>query len=724
MGNLMGKFNFDGYAEMLKNWVVFSQKHLYRCPEQEGLICYGNGTGTNWGMQTHLKAMSAFAVAAYIEEIDFSDTPITKEEVLSESLAMLRYALRTHLVGDFVCTDGQRWGHSWIFALGIERMFHAVELLDGYMTDQDKALLKKLMLSESDFILNDYPVVAGLVENNKPESNIWNGAILYRTAVLYPDAPNKDKYMEKAYRFFANGISIESDENSDEIVGGRRIGDLFVGANMFDSFACNHHRYLNIGYMNICLSNIAMLHFFLKGRGIEPNEIIYHNLYEQWRLIRSTTFDDGRLLRIGGDTRARYCYCQDYALPSWSLIEDVFGEDLSELENEWEKTLRTECEANGDGSFLSERFGYFEDASPLYYTRLESDRANSISLALFWHKKFGLDNDGAGCKKLDKWSDEYHGAAFVSEKERFASFAWRAAEQPQGLVVCPSESSLAEWRYNFSGRVCGVGAKNGDEVEKYTVKNFNGGFLTYGSAISYSDEFGEGQQKENMARKRIAYAALPDGKTVLCLQNATALNRVFVAECEGVLWNIPNDIYNGKKRSLYFNGEAKIFDGGVGGKHEMLEVGKYLNVDGKIGIASLSPLTLLRRGKRQIDIVGRKDSGTLYCEEICSDYSNQHHWVSRGDILFDTGFAVGVQSTEETAKMSESLFTCNIDGIKNVGVRASDGKTYILALNVGEAEAIIFAKELGAKSLLDVSDGEACEFVSLKAGTAVLISVL
>ena len=85
----MGKFNFDGYAEMLKNWVVFSQKHLYRCPEEEGLICYGNGTGTNWGMQTHLKAMSAFAVAASVEEIDFSDTSITKDEVLSESLAML-----------------------------------------------------------------------------------------------------------------------------------------------------------------------------------------------------------------------------------------------------------------------------------------------------------------------------------------------------------------------------------------------------------------------------------------------------------------------------------------------------------------------------------------------------------------------------------------------------------------------------------------------------------
>lgn len=720
----MGKFNFDLYADMLKRWVVFSQKHLYRCPEENGLICYGNGTGTNWGMQTHLKAMSAFAVAALTEEIDFSDTPITKDEVLSESLAMLRYALRTHLTGDFVCTDGKRWGHSWIFALGIERMFHAVELLDGYMTEEDKARLKRLMLSESDFILNDYPIVAGLVENNKPESNIWNGAILYRTAVLYPDAPNKDGYMEKACKFFANGISIESDENSDEIVGGHRIGDLFVGANMFDSFACNHHRYLNIGYMNICLSNIAMLHFFLKGRGIKPNGIIYHNLYEQWRLIRSTTFDDGRLLRIGGDTRARYCYCQDYALPSWALIEDVFGEDLSELEEKWGRTLKLECDENGDGSFLSERFGYFEDASPLYYTRLESDRANSISLALYWHKRFGLDNGGAGCEKITEWSDEYHGAAFVSEKERFASFAWRAAEQPQGLILCPNESSLAEWRYNFSGRITGVGAKSRDDVEDYTVKSFAGGFLTYGSAISYCDEFGEGQEKENMARKRIAYAALPDGKTVLCLQRATALNRVFVAECEGIFWNIPNDIYNGKKRELFFGGERVVLEGGVTGKREMREVGGHVNVDGKIGIASLTPMTLLRRGKRQIDIVGRENSGTLYCEEVCTDYSDKHRWVSRDDIIFDTGVAVGVQSAEETEKMARSLFSYEIAGVKSVGVQGADGKTYVLLLNIGKSEVILSADALGAKAVTDVVSGAACENIALEVGEAALVSLI
>ena len=34
----MTKKSFDGYGQLLKNWVAFSQKHLYSCPERPELI--------------------------------------------------------------------------------------------------------------------------------------------------------------------------------------------------------------------------------------------------------------------------------------------------------------------------------------------------------------------------------------------------------------------------------------------------------------------------------------------------------------------------------------------------------------------------------------------------------------------------------------------------------------------------------------------------------------
>lgn len=731
----MKKFDFDGYAALLKNWVVFSQKHLYYCPEKEGLICYGAGEHGHWGVHTHQKAFSAFAILAKLENVDLSDLPITREQVLEQALGMLRYNLRTHLEGDFVCIDGGKWGHNWIYVLGIERMFHGIEAIWEDLTEEDKALLKKVMISESDYILHEFPVVAGLDGSarvsqtvggynnlNRPESNIWNGAILYRAAMLYPDTPNKERYIDKARRFFANGISIESDENSDEIVDGLRVGDLFVGANMFETYATNHHGYLNIGYLNICLSNIAMIHFSLKARGMKADDIIYHHLKEQWKLIRSTTFDDGRLLRIGGDSRARYCYCQDYALPSWALIEDVCGEDCGMLEDGWLKILQKETAVNGDGSFLSNRFGHFENLSPLYYTRLESDRANTISMSLYWHQKFDLQRFRQP-EKITAWKDDFHGAAFSATGNRYASFVWKSAENPQGLLVPQDDSSLAEWRFNLGARIVGVGRLNYDEEEANKVYSFDGGFLTIGSTISVSDLFmAEGQNLEEMARKQIAFAALPDDNTVLCLQYARTLNRVFISEVSGIFYNVPNDIFNGRQRHIVFeNGSRYLRGGDYADRFETIALGSYVNFDNKIGIAANMPLTLVREGRRQVDIVRREKSGTLYAEEVCAPFCREYKWVDRNTEILNVGFALTLGDADQTAQLSRSLECKKMDGIHVLTVTARDGNGYCLAANFTDQAAILKAESLHPGTAVNVVTGEPVNAVELQAGDAVLM---
>lgn len=719
----MHKFDFKGYGDLLKNWIVFSQKHLYYCPDRPELICYGAGEHGHWGVHTHQKAFSAFAVAAVSDDIDWSDCELSRETVLSQALGMLRYNLSTHLTGNYVCTDGDKWGHNWIYVLGIERMFHGIEAIEDYLTDEDKENLRALIISECDFLLNEFEVVAGLTENNKPESNIWNGAIFYRALALYPDIPNKEAYIHKARQFFANGISIESDENSDEIVSGCRIGDLFVGANMFDSYACNHHHYLNIGYMSICLSNIAMLHFFLKSKNVSVDEIVYHHVYEQWKLIRTCTFDDGRLLRIGGDSRARYCYCQDYATTVWALVEDLFGEDCSELEAGWLKTLQTETGVNGDGSFLSNRFGSFEERSPVYYTRLESDRANVISMMLYWHKKYDLSCSKKS-EKLESWSDEYHGAVFSSNGNRYASFAWRSCEKPQGLLLPKDDSSLAEWRKNLSGRIEGVGRENDDDVEACKVQSFDGGFITSGTTITYSDNFmAEGQLRENMARKYVAFAALPDDNTVLCLQYAKALNRTFIAGVKGIFWNVPNDIFNKRQRTVICEDKKLCLRGGdYADKYETISLGNYVNIDNKIGLASKAPLTLVRSGKRQVEIRGREDSATLYAEEICDTYSITRQWCDRHDVLIDSAFAMTLGDAEETKKLQENLVSYDLDGIKAVGSKGKDGKMYVLVANFTEEEKGFNPDMLSLGKGFDVAKNATAAECVLKSKEAMLLS--
>ena len=145
--------------------------------------------------------------------------------------------------------------------------------------------------------------------------------------------------------------------------------------------------------------------------------------------------------------------------------------------------VKKETDVNGDGSFLSNRFGAFEESSPVYYTRLESDRANVLSMALYWHGKYDLKGTRQP-EILSSWQDAYHGASFVTGGNRYASFVWQASEKPQGLLLPKDDSSLAEWRYNLSGRILGVGRENYDEVLCHRERMFPGGFVTSGSTLA------------------------------------------------------------------------------------------------------------------------------------------------------------------------------------------------------------------------------------------------
>jgi hypothetical protein len=558
---------------------------------------------------------------------------------------------------------------------------HAVESIEKELNAEDREALKQVFISEAEWLLKEYPVGADLTENNRPESNIWNGSILIRTAMMYKDTENAKQYLEKGCKFFANGISVPSDETAPETKG------LFVGPNFTEKFGLNHHRYLNVGYMAICLSNLAMLHFSAKHHGWKLPDIVYHNAEKLWRLLRTFTYEDGRLLRIGGDSRARYCYCQDYALPVWALVEDLWGEDCASLESGWLQILKKETIANGDGSFLSERLSPLEYQSPLYFTRLETDRANVISMLVSWYLRFRFDVQKKS-ETFAAWDDDFHGAAFCASGNRYASFVWNAAERPQGLCLPKDDSSLAEWRRNLAGVVKGTGAVNGENIAVHKEKIFPGGFLTCGHTICFSDQFvAEGQTREDIARKIIAFAALPDEKTVLGIQYAVSLNRIYGSMIKGIYWHIPNDIFNNSHRYIKSEAGNYVLRGGHwADKKEILSAGKWINADEKIGLVSSLPLSIVRNGKRQIGLASQPDiNGSLYTEEVCAPYEERNRWYESGETLIDTAFASHIGSAEETQKLAES-FTAGdswqgFSELRFVSVR-SNNKNYLLILNI------------------------------------------
>jgi len=722
----MARVAYQEYSKMLAKWVMYSQRHLYELPGGEGLICYGQCDHGHWGVQTQQKALSAFAVAAADPSIDWCEYGLTWEKVLSQALGMLRFNLRSHLTGDIPCTDGVKWGHSWIYMLGVERMMHGVEAIEEHLTDDDRERLVNMFASECEFLHKEFPIKAGLVYDNKPESNIWNGAALYRGEYLLPNHPDAPAWRRKAHEFFINGCSFESDAQSEVQYEDVCVKDAFVGANYFDSGACNHHGYLNVGYMVICLSNIAMLHFSYKARDEEAPEALYHRVPDVWRLVRECIFPDGRLNRIGGDTRVRYCYCQDYLMPSLLLMADKFGEDVSELEAGWLKQLQTETAYNGDGGFLSCRLNGMEDVSPVYYTRLESDRANVISMAAYWRRLYEIEGTNKKPDEPFMWQDDYHGAQFLRRTKRSASMVWHAAQGPQAMVSPLCDSSLAEWNFNLTGEIRGMGLVNGyDNVKAYEEFPhreiaFEGGFLSFGQSVCRSNNFlAEGQTEEAMADKMIAFAALPDDATALVIQRVVARNRTIIAGQKALFLNIPNDIFNDTHRLYRYDGGQRILRGAEKTDGKPLAAGRWLNADGKLGAAVLPgrKLTLLRPGKRQVGMANKPTDGYLYCDELVTSYSAEPRWYDRGEEIFREAFAVQVGCAEETEKLAGSLnrFDNLPDEVLSVCADGMDDRRYALFFNTGRDKVEIVAPGRNMET------GEKKPVHTLNGGDALLI---
>lgn len=672
------------YLRLLEGWIKSAVSDIYTCPDRPDLIYYGDGTN-GWGVQTNQKGLSAFAVLASEPDLDERAVGVSRTQLLKYALGMLRYSLASHKSGDYHTTDADnfKWGHTWISALGVERMMHAVEAIYDKLNGNDLRMLRSMLVSESDWLLDNYPVTAGLIQNNKPESNMWNGSVMLRTAMMYPDTPRANEYIEKAKVFFANAISVPSDEFCEEVVDGKPVKDYFVGANFFESYGCNHHGYMNVGYMVITLSNLAMMHFSCRHFDYTPPKLLYRNFEKLWQLVRACIFDDGRLNRIGGDTRVRYCYCQDYLIPVLMMAADCGLTDAAEiarLEKGWLDIVKTEVAHNGDGTFLSDRCELLREKSPLYFTRLESDRAVSLSYGVYWHRLYGdftakadypYSPDQKCREMLRQWHDEYHGSCYIRGDKRYASFTWVGAELPTGLCLPPEDSSLAEWKYNMTGEIFGDGFTDSHKLLRHREHMYDGGFATCGTYLSHTDGLiAEQLNEEDTAVCYIAYAALPDDATVVTLQYAVAPKRVHLNKVKSFKLNIPNDIFNGGVRDYVISDD-----------------GRQITVDGRLHIRSIygKTLKLYKPHFRQIGIKYRcpyPERGMLHCDEICETLQLSPTWYEKDDCIYDFGIAVTCGS--ETP--AENFVRCDLgEGLlRAVVVNDTNGIKYIVAASFAD----------------------------------------
>lgn len=688
----MRRISASDYIDVMKPWLAKLPEFLRTSEYNPGLTCYGTGESAHWPIQSNCNVFAALAVLGTAPELPENERAGVRET----ALALLRYALATHLTGSDKASDGRQWGHHWISVLGLERMSHGVNAIRDFLSDADREGLRRVMISESDWLLDSYPVEAAMIDAtgpNKPESNIWNGGMLLRTAVDYPDAPRAAEYLEKATKFLLNGLSHPLDAACETKFRNRPVREWHVGFNFTPNWSLDHHSYLNVGYMVISLSNLAMLHFYFKDRGITPPPELYWHLRELWGLVKKFTFSDGRLLRIGGDTRARYTYCQNYAIPVWLLAADLFDDgDAAQFERNWLDIVRKETTYTGDGGFYGRRLDNIRRINYYYYARLESDAILCLSYGAYWRRRFKI-RDHADTFEINPrfaWQDEFHGATFNRSGNAVRSFVWHAAQGPTGLCVPADESSMAEWQNNLHGELLSTQTPVLTQGES-DHRLFEGGFINWGAADwQERNPLGEGEGVYSYARHRIAVAALPDAKTMIVLEYARITKEITLDMVKTACVKLPNDLFNGSMRTYHAPGHPDLeLRGNPGCEDNHTIFADRLGIDGKMNLFHIygcDGFTIHRPAQPSIRL--HKPHGpwltSLYADEICGGVSLENRRYRPGAVLLDDGFAAAAGGT-----LSEPAFRVIPQaGLLRLVEFVSEGRSYLFAANFGEAAAI------------------------------------
>ena len=659
----------DQVGDWLMQWLRSAEQDWHTRDDSDGLEQGWYGTGyTAWGMQTTLQYLSATgAVAVHAPD------EATRRWATRRALAALRFVVATHESGFAAAEDGRRWGRSWISVLGLERAAWVIDELGPQLEPRYRTGLAGLLTDEADWQADHHErggvpgIRGGRWEKdglNRPESNLWCGAHLWRTAQRYPDHPHAAKWREVAVHFLINAVSVPSDADSTAVVDGVSVAQAHRGANFFETYALDHHGYLNVGYMVICASNAALALLDLSAQGHPIPEALLWHQRDLWQRIRPLIGPDGRLVRIGGDARVRYAYCQEYLLPALLLAEREFGDPgAAELADRYLQLVGRERSETADGLLYGRRLQPLGSDQPYYRARLETDRA--CALGIWWHHSVlggpaehrSAAGHGSGDtvavtaptevqdrtageppeEETGAWSDAEHGFAYLRGSRRTASVSWRAASKTQVLAFPTERPDMAEWALNL----CPVLRFEGDgrspsptespqaqrRVAGYTLEAFAGGFVSAarveeGVSLSVAEGWrGTGP----VADSWIVVAALPDDATVVGLHVSRARDlRPPLLSAHGLNLLIPNDVHNDHRRSIVPLAE------------------NALCVDDVLDVVADAPL-----GVTSHPVTDRSGLRSIAVEQIVAGARRGRYWVGAGEPILTSAWVVRVRDAAD-----------------------------------------------------------------------------
>lgn len=173
---------------------------------------------------------------------------VPREAIHSQVVQVIRHeALTNKLSG----AGYDRWGEgTWQASLETYNWAFAAKLLWADLDEETRELVKRVLTGEADILVTK-PISSGEWGDTGAEDSGWNTPTPELAALMWPDDPRAESWLNIARKLAVNASSIAADASSDELIDGVPLRELNASVNLHPDLTLENHGYFNTIYQMV-----------------------------------------------------------------------------------------------------------------------------------------------------------------------------------------------------------------------------------------------------------------------------------------------------------------------------------------------------------------------------------------------------------------------------------------------------------------------------------------
>ena len=545
---------------------------------------------------THVRTARSLPVyAALAADPDLDDVIWTREKLAERLNAATAFLCATYDPNGpregYWCKKPQRNSlryETWI----IGNLLDVLQIVPQLVTPENKRRIREIVID----VIEDERTSgrAQALKDYRHEGITWTINLLARAAILYPDHPQADRWLDLAKHGYASSLSVEADLKDETVVDGKPIKDWVARRCpvFYPDFTFTHHALgIHPGYMGFASHRMASLYDMLKQKDGHVSPIWYWHYRDVTAVMKDLTLWDGRVAYPNAKDWADYLYGVSSFRFHMAALQMMFGDpDARLIEQGLFRQLEWLQLKRGQGDFGPSNAEYI----------LNVNDAKNIGFAYWLHQKHSFaparpqaDLDQALGKVFYSPHSKF---VCVRDPSRFASWGWQACrnrttgrQRSTGLILPRGHNlgdHLAQWDDNLvpdywtvdeRGRrsYLQVGSKSNQ------VETFPGGFVVSERTELHMPAADQKRDSAACVVDQRVMAALPDGRTVVFVASGRAAQAVTGLSTTDVNWRFVRSVFCDMRRTVHYETGRKEC------RHLSAISTPWFNVDGIMSVISV-----------------------------------------------------------------------------------------------------------------------------------------